>query len=165
MGDAAEENDGQIIKVPNLLRAKLGTAPGPSLDQIVAEAETALGRLQDNYETWIRDYLKGINEALAEARAGPRPDPGAIERIRKFAHEIKGQGATFGYPLLTSLGDMLHRLIEQDGAAAARNLNLIAAHIDFMNLVIKDEIRGHGGAQEKRLLAALQAAAQKVREA
>lgn len=161
MSDIADD---QVIQMPNLLRTKIGAKPGPSLDQIVAEAEAALGEMQENYEVWIRDDLASINTALAEARAGPTPNPEAIGRIRKLAHEIKGQGATFGYPLLTTLGHMLHTLIDRHQAIAARNLHLIAGHIDFMNLVIKDEIRDQGGLTEHELLATLEAATKKVLE-
>ena len=152
----------QVIKVPNLLRAKVGNKPGPDLDQIVQQAEAALDDMQDQYEEWIRDYLKTINAALSDARAGVPPDPDAIARIRKASHEIKGQGQTFGYPLLTQAGHMLHGFIERDEAKAARNLDLIAAHIDFMNRVVQDGIRGDGGPQEEEVLSGLDTAVQKL---
>ena len=156
------DDKAQVIKVPNMLRAKIGNRPGMNLDTIVEQAEAALGEMQDQYETWIRDYLTTINEGLAAARAVTPPDPDAIARIRKTSHEIKGQGETFGYPLLTRAGHMLHGFIDRDEAVAARHLDLIAAHIDFMNLVVQDGVRGEGGPKEDQLLGALETAARKV---
>ncbi len=152
----------QIIKVPNLLRAKVGNRPGPDLDQIVEQAEAAIEDMQDQYEGWIRDYLETINTALSEAQASVPPNLDAIARIRKTSHEMKGQGLTFGYPLLTQVGHMLHGFIERDEANAARNLDLIAAHVDFMNLVVQKEIHGDGGPEEEQLLGALEEAARKL---
>lgn len=152
----------QIIKVPNLLRAKIGNRPGPDLSKIVEQAEAALGEMQDQYEDWIRDYLKTLNAAMSDAHASQAPDPDAIARIRKISHEIKGQGETFGYPLLTQAGHMLHGFIERDEAKAAGHLDLIAAHVDFMNLVVQDAIRGDGGPQEEKILSGLDAAARKL---
>jgi len=152
----------KIIKVPNLLRAKIGNRPGPNLNQIVKQAEAALDDMSDQYDGWIRDYLETINTAMAEARTGVPPDPSAIAQIRKTSHEIKGQGQTLGYPLLTRVGHMLHGFIDRDADCAARNLDLIAAHVDFMNLVFQKEIHGDGGPEEDQLLAALDAVARKL---
>lgn len=156
------DDKAQVIKVPNMLRAKVGNKPGVSPDTIVQQAEASLSGMQEEYESWIRDYLKTINKALAEARRGSTPNMDAIARIRRTSHEIKGQGQTFGYPLLTRVGHMLHGFIERDEAVAARHLDLIAAHVDFMNLVVQESLRGDGGAKEDELLAALEAAAQKL---
>ncbi|MFQ5467732.1 MAG: hypothetical protein ACE5DS_06300 [Kiloniellaceae bacterium] len=156
--------DGTVIKVPNLLRAKVGTAPGPSLDKIVAEAEKALDGLQSQSRAWIQDYLATLAETVESARAGAMPKIEAIERVRKIAHDIKGQGATFGYPLLTVVGHMLHGFTERDPAAAARHLEVVAAHVNFMNLVIKHEIHDTGGPQVARMLSGLESAAAKVRD-
>jgi len=156
--------DGTVIKVPNLLRAKVGTAPGPSLDQIVAEAEKALNGLQAQSRVWIQEYLAALAETVDTARAGTAPKIEAIDRVRKIAHDIKGQGTTFGYPLLTVVGHMLHGFTERDPEAAARHLEVVAAHVDFMNLVIKHEIHDSGGPQVAHMLSALKTAAAKVRD-
>jgi chemotaxis protein histidine kinase CheA len=99
---------------------------------------------------------------LLRAKIGNKPDPDAIATIRKTSHEIKGQGQTLGYPLLTQAGHMLHGFIERDEACATRNLDLIAAHIDFMDLIVQKEIRGDGGPEEEMLLGALDQAARKL---
>ena len=156
------DDKAQVIQVPNLLRAKIGNKPGPDLDQIVKDAEAAISDMQEQGEDWIRDYLKTINEALERARAQVPPDPEAITLICKTSHELKGQAGTFGYPLLTVAAKLLQRFIERDPSVAARHLDLIAAHIDFMNLVVQNSIQGDGGPQEDQLLTALETAAQKL---
>lgn len=158
----SKDSDAQIIQPPNLLRAKIGTKPGPDLDRIVAQAETALDGLKDQYETWIRDYLDAIVKALDEARASHPPDPAAIAQIRKISHELKGQGETFGYPLLTQSGHMLHGLIDKDERLASRNLSLIAAYVDFMNLVVKNEVHDMVGLDAAQLMSALETATKKL---
>jgi hypothetical protein len=152
----------RIIKVPNLLRAKIGNKPGPNLDQIVKQAEAALDDMSDQHERWIRDYLKTINAAMSKAQASVPPDPEAIATIRKTSHEIKGQGLTLGYPLLTRVGHMLHGFIERDEACAARNLDVVAAHINFMNFVVQKELHCDGGREEDMLLGALDEAVKKL---
>ena len=157
-----KDSGAQVIRPPNLLRAKIGTDPGPDLSRIVAQAEAALDGMKDQYETWIRDYLSAIGKALDEARASHPPDPAAIAQIRKISHELKGQGETFGYPLLTQAGHMLHGMIDRDERAASRNLPLIAAYIDFMNIVVKNEVHDLGGLDEAQLMSALETATKKL---
>ena len=152
----------QIIEGSKLLRAKTGNRPGPDSNQVVMHAEAAPDDMSDQNEGRIRNYIETINTAMSQALASVPPSPDAISQIRKIAKEIKGQGLSLGYPLLTQVGHMLYSFIDRDDLCAGRNLNLIAAHIDFMNLVVQLNLRGDGGPQEEQLLAALYKAAHKL---
>jgi len=154
------DNDSRVFTPPNLLRAKVGNKPGPNLNQIVAKAEAALGELQEEYEVWIRDDLKALRAAVASLRQ--ELDPTILERVKILGHEIKGQGATYGYPLLTTVGHLLYTFIERDADVAARHLELIDAHVDFMALILSEKIDDQGGLQAQGILAGLQDAAKKA---
>ena len=158
MGD----DEARIIRPPNTLKAKLGSGAGTSLDIILADAEKALESMENQYKEWLADYIASLETALATAQGTTPPDPEAITRIRKTAHEIKGQGATFGYPLLSEAGYLLFRLTDQPSEQAAQWLELIAAFINFMGLIVREDIRGNGGKKESQLLAALEAATKKA---
>ncbi len=150
------DDEVRIFTPPNLLRAKVGDKPGPDLDQIVAKAEAALTELQDDYEVWIRDDLQTLRDAVVSLRR--EFDPKVLERIKTLAHEIKGQGSTYGYPLLTNLGHMLYGFIDRDADVAARHLDLIYAHVDFMTLVLNQGIHDQGDATAQGILAGLETA-------
>lgn len=150
----------RVFTPPNLLRAKVGDKPGLSLDQIVAKAEAALGELQEDYEVWIRNDLKTLRDAVASLHQ--TRDPTVLERIKILGHEIKGQGTTYGYPLLTTAGDLLYRFIAQDATVAAAHLDLIDAHVDFMALILNEKIDDQGGLQAQCILEGLRQAAQRA---
>jgi len=154
------DNKPQIIVPPNLLRAKVGNKPGPDLDQMVASAQAAINEMKNDFEVWIRDDLKALQEAVAAMRQDA--DPALLEVIKTHAHEIKGQGSTYGYPLLTVVGDLLYRFVDSDAKVAAQNLTLIGAHVDFMALVLSQGIHDQGDAQAQGILAGLQDAARKA---
>jgi chemotaxis protein histidine kinase CheA len=154
------DGNARIFTPPNMLRAKVGNKPGPDLDQIVAKAEAALIELKDDYEVWIRGDLKTLREAVASLRQ--KNDPATLERIKIMGHEIKGQGATYGYPLLTTVGHLLYTFIEMDANVAAQNLDLIDAHVDFMALILAEKIDDEGGLQAQGILAGLQDAAKRA---
>ena len=123
-------------------------------------AEAAIDELREEYEVWIRDDLKTLHDAVASLRKGD--DPSALERIKILGHDIKGQGATYGYPLLTTVGDLLYIFIERDADVAQRHLDLIDAHVDFMALILSEKIDDQGGLQAQGILAGLQDAAKKA---
>ena len=154
------DDDASVFAPQNLLRAKIGTKPGPNLDQIVAKAEAAIGELSEQYEVWIRDDLKTLRTAVASLRK--EADPAILERIKILGHEIKGQGATYGYPLLTTVGHLLYIFIDRDSDVAARHLDLIDAHVNFMALILSENIDDQGGLQAQCILASLQNAADKA---
>ena len=157
----SDDNDSsRVFTPPNLLRAKVGNKPGPDLDQIVAKAEAALTELQEDYEVWIRDDLKTLRDAVADLRQ--EVNPAVLERIKILSHEIKGQGSTYGYPLLTTVGHFLYGFIDRDADVAGRNLALIDAHVDFMALVLSQKIHDEDDPLAQGILSGLQDAANKA---
>lgn len=158
----SDRSEAQIIKMPNRLRAKTGTALGPTLDEIIADAEAALDGLEVHYEDWIRDYLAEFKAAMSAALADPLAAGEPLDKIRRVSHEVKGQGATFGYPLLTTVAHLLHRLVANHPDLAMKHLGIVAAHIDFMAIVVRDKIRDSGGRRENEIVAGLQAATQRI---
>ena len=157
-----DDNEARVFTPFNTLRAKIGNKPGPNLDQIVANAEAALDDMKVEFEVWIRDDLQALRDALTALRETTAADPAILARIKTLSHEIKGQGATYGYPLLTIVGDLLHGFIECDPEVAAKHLSLLDAHVDFMTLVLAQEIRDEGDARVRKILAALVEAAKKA---
>ena len=57
---------------------------------------------------------------------------------------MKGQGGSFGYQLMTSIGDMLCGLVEGRQEAPPDLIEAIQVHIATMKLVIRTYGRGWG---------------------
>jgi chemotaxis protein histidine kinase CheA len=159
-----DDDEAQVFTPFNMLRAKIGNKPGPDLDQIVASAEAALEDLKEEFEVWIRDDLRALRDAVAALRKTPA-DPEILARVQTLSHEIKGQGATYGYPLLTTVGDLLHGFIQRNPAVAGKNLHLLDAHVDFMTLVLGRGIHDEGDQRARNILAGLRNAAKKAHAA
>ena len=124
--------------------------PPPDIDpEALARAEAALEGLSSRYLSWAEADIRALTECFAriEARSGTAP----LAELFAIAHDIKGQAATFGYPLLTRIGQALCRLIERDPAATAE----IGAHVAAMAQVVRGRLEGDGGAAGRRLLAEL----------
>ncbi|MDY0871876.1 Hpt domain-containing protein [Dongia rigui] len=133
----------------------------------LARAEAAVADLAKSYVTWASADVDKCTEHLATARAvqpvanipeGAVDDRMiAVQALYAIAHNIKGQGSSFGFPLMTRLGDSLCRLTRAKRPIPDADLNLIQAHLDAMRLVLAQNIRGDGGAIGDKLAQRLEA--------
>lgn len=123
--------------------------------EALARAEAALSALSDDYLRWVKADLAALSDTIAGLRsADPAEWLAAKARLFAIAHDIKGQAATFGFPLLTSLGHTLCREVENAAADAAlvdRLEALSAAMVEVISL----RLEGDGGARGRDLLARL----------
>jgi chemotaxis protein histidine kinase CheA len=122
----------------------------PTLDTLVAD-----------YEQWTLSALAGMRAALGEAQAHPESPAEPLRRIFEAAHDLKGQGTSFGYPLITRIAQSLCRLGHRpcDAAGAAEHLRVVAAHLDVLALILQKQIRGDGGPLGAKLAAKLESMA------
>lgn len=135
-------------------------AGGTELDpEALARADAALAALSRDYLRWVQADVATVTTILNGVRMdGAACWAGECRRLFAVAHEIKGQGATFGYPLMTALGkavcDLLHGGPALDAPLLARLDALGAA----MTLVVEQELCGDGGARGHELMTELRLA-------
>ncbi len=152
----------QVINPPNTLRAKVPKTGGPSVAEMVADAETALQEIKDNYEAVVQADIRRIDNALSRTKEMPTAAADALQEIFGISHDIKGQAASLDYPLLTAIAQSLCRFISTSEAAALNGLDVVSAHARAMGTVVAHTIRGDGGEHGKKLLGALDAAVGKA---
>ena len=84
-----------------------------------------------------------------------------FEEISLIGHELRGQGGTFGYPLITIFGKSLYDVTKAPCRQDDANLEIVKAHIDTMRAVLREKIEGDGGAVGQALFKALKMAISK----
>ena len=105
----------------------------------VRAAEAAVAALADSFLEWIGEDIGGDNQP--ELRA-----------IFEVVHNVKGQGGSFGYDLLTKIGGSLCDYLRVEAASAdEKQLKVIAAHFAAMDFVLEKNIQGNGGAIGEQL--------------
>tara|TARA_R110002072_G_scaffold65907_1_gene162873 strand:+ start:2175 stop:2657 length:483 start_codon:yes stop_codon:yes gene_type:complete len=136
----------ETITPPNpLAKAKSGDGPVKIDPNVLREAEQAVDELQGDYPIWAQKDIDGLREAMALGKKGPDTLPQAIADIYKYALDLKGQGGGFGYDLITSIGDLLTKFMEERDQVSHRDFEIICAHVDAMQAVIRQDIKGDGG--------------------
>lgn len=109
--------------------------------------------LQDNYLQWTETALADMRTHHARLCSNPQ-DTTIISDIFSIAHNIKGMGASFGFPLMTETGVSFCRYIRSlDGQDI--DPEVIEAHIRSLEVILSNRIQGDGGDIGRELIDSL----------
>ena len=130
---------------------------GGALGPVLARAEAAIADLAKDYSAWALADVAKSRTALAAAVADPAHRAAHVEALFRISHDLKGQGSSFGYPLVTKIGHSLCALTRDRGMAYEdKHLELAQAHVDAIQLVLTKGIKGDGGKVGAELIAKLE---------
>jgi chemotaxis protein histidine kinase CheA len=140
--------DHEVITPPNKLQGAVGRAVDG--DDPVARAEAALAQLSSEFTDWMHDECEQLDHARRNVRqngltALPR------EALFRAAHDIKGQAATLGFPLVAEIAGSLCRLIEEAHDPKRIPLELIDQHVDAVRAIIREHDRPNAEAIAAKL--------------
>jgi len=148
-------NPPQVIRPPNPLRAKVGGFGGIDADAI-AKAEAALKAMSAQFGQWLNDEIVKLDQAQADIRAkGYTPE--TAEALYFRAHDLKGLGATYQYPLVTRIASSLCRMMDDADKRMQASVAILDAHIDAIRAVVRDEIQTDEHPVGRELAEALEA--------
>lgn len=149
-----------IIRSRNRLKEMAqGGARGESgvdpalLDKAMAEVQSAT----EDFSAIAAETITAMREDLANAQeAAERATH--VKRIQGQAHELRNQGGTFGYPLVSRVAKSLYQYTGARRDASDSHLTVIKAHIDTLAALLHHKVDGDGGEIGRQLIDALKAA-------
>ena len=131
----------QFIQPPNTLRLKVGGSRFGGIDPAaLAKAEAALANLSSQFDEWLNDELRKLDAARADIGAQGYTSSTA-ENLYLRAHDMKGLGGTYGYPLITRVAASLCKLTDEETVRMKAPLFLIDAHLDAIKAIVRDQIK------------------------
>ena len=134
-----KSNQAQIIPAPNALKLKIGGKLSLDIDAI-ARAEAALKSLSGQFAEWLQDEVNKLEAARAGVRAqGLTAQTAEVLYMR--AHDLKGLGTTYEFPLISRIAASLCKLIDEPTNRDKAPLYLIDAHIDAIKAAVRDNIK------------------------
>lgn len=137
----SDPKPGQMFQAPNALRLKVGGGRLGAIDPAaIAKAEAALKSLSGNFTQWLNDEIAKLEAARQVVRT-ESPTAENMESLYLRAHDLKGLGATYGYPLITRVAGLLCRLIDDKAKRLQAPMSLIDAHIDAIKAAARDDIK------------------------
>lgn len=156
----------EIIKAPNSLKkARLGSGPAKLDKALLDRAEAAVQKLEVNYNEWVKDDLDEIEKTLRVLIAADGKDSEALRALYRVVFDTKGQGGSFGFPLLTEVAGSLAEFVSDKTELDRFAIEVAAAHVSAMRAIIKENVRDDGGQTGAALVEGLQALVAKARAA
>ena len=139
MSQPASRN-GQVFAAPTTLRDRLGPRFGRIDADAIAKAEAALKGLSSQFGQWLRDEIVKL-DASREAIRVNGCSRATFDSLYTRAHDLKGLGATYEFPLVTRIAASLCKLLGEGDARPATPLPLVDAHISAIKASVRDDIR------------------------
>ncbi len=131
----------ELIIAPGSLRDKVKvTGSGPVDTAPIERAERALQQLSVAFDGWLKEEV----DALLKAREAVRSQGLSKEtrtELHRAAHDLKGQGETYGYPLITSVCSTLCKLFESAREPDLIPVEIIDHHVDAVRNMMKMKIK------------------------
>ena len=121
------------------------------IPEAVRAAEAAVAALADNFTEWMRADLDKALASLAAAKELQPDNASQLREIFDVCHNVKGQGGSFGYGLITDVGDSLCNFLRDAESASDRKLKVVEAHLNAIKFILDREIQGDGGPVGKQI--------------
>lgn len=127
----------------------------PKIDmEAIRRAEESLKALSSNFGDWIKDEVEKLIAAHAAFKA--TPDAQTLKSLFAAAHDLKGQGATYEYPLITDIASVMCKLLDDRTVEFAQtHAKLVAAHVQAMQAALAHEMKTQDDPAAKALLGEL----------
>jgi hypothetical protein len=115
----------------------------PSIaDEVLAKAEAAIDRLAAEYPRHAGRDIADMDR-YAENMASDQDNRTAhYNEILRIAHDVRGQGALFGYPLITRCAGSLCRATRLLEAHDRVVLDIVRAHVAAMQAILETGVNG-----------------------
>lgn len=148
-------NPVQVIQAPNTLKLRMGSKFGGIDAAAIAKAEAALKSLSGNFSEWLQEEVTKLETARQTIRTEGL-NVQTAETLYFRAHDLKGLGTTYEFPLVTRIAASLCKLIDDPDTRLDAPMFLVDAHIDAIRAAVRDDIRTDTHPVGKVLIAELE---------
>lgn len=128
----------QFIEPPSHLGDKVPRSGGPTPAEAIVKALQLADELMEGFQGWAIDDLQRLWTAFG---SGNRSSVD-VRELFTTAHEIRGQGGTFGFPLMTLIADSLCKFLEPRSTLNDIELEIVRVHILALKAVFAQNLKG-----------------------
>ena len=122
----------------------------------IADAEAKLAALAEQYEALVQQDLDELHSLVARFDTEPAARPAIADQMYTISHNIKGQGASFGYQMLTDIANSLCVFLRDHETPTDGHSQIIRHHLSAMKVVVDKHIKGDGGDLGRQVVLKLQ---------
>ncbi|MFO7482909.1 hypothetical protein [Oceanibaculum nanhaiense] len=151
-GDKPSGKTHEVIQPRNKLREMVGGGKQALGNDTLRKAETAAKKVQDktDYTGHAQTNLTRLMVAYDRAQGEERAE--ALHDMFEISHDMRGEGGSFGFPLVTQIGDILCKYLTALKSPDALEPPIVKLHIDALKVVINQRLRGEGDDTAKQVV-------------
>lgn len=131
---------GRVFAAPTALRDRVGSRFGKIDPDAIAKAEAALKGLSAQFGQWLQDEV-GKLEAARDLIRSDGANQFSLDKLYGHAHDLKGLGATYEYPIVTRIAGSLCKLLGDGDTRLRAPLPLVYAHVDAIRAAVRDGVK------------------------
>lgn len=137
---AKPDQDAEIINPPNMLQIKIGGPISAGDLHLIEKAEEAMKDLRGDFGAWLEEEVVKLEEAAKVVKdTGLKGDEGEQLFIR--AHDLRGLGSTYEFPIITRLAKSLTKMIDMPEKRQEASRALALAHVGAIRAALSQNIR------------------------
>ncbi len=133
------------MEFPRMTSNADNRAPVDQQGQVPSGTEAAIAALSRQFEAMLPALVGAITADITALAAADAGHDAILARLRAQVHDLKGQGTSFGYPLVTEFGQSLSHLLAEVATPDAATLSRIVLHGDLLTAVAAHRLSGDGG--------------------
>jgi chemotaxis protein histidine kinase CheA len=123
----------EVIHMPNRLIGKAGAFRAG--EAAIAAAEAAASAVSLKFPSLVNEETARLLTCWAGIRGRETPDTAPLGEMRRIAHDLKGQGTTMGWPLVSAIARSLSAILAE-GAAGPHVTAAIDTHLAALQAVV-----------------------------
>ena len=145
-------------RLQNALRNKVAgglitpQVKGEIPSNLIEDAERQLEEATLEFRRWSLEYLGELSGFCKKALTETANRSQYFSNINRLAMRLRGQGSTFGYPLISTISTMLYDVTVDGCTEDEKSIKIAEHHIESMRAVIRDEIIGDGDQVGRQLV-------------
>ncbi len=134
-----------LIDPPRRLGQKVQKTGGPTPEIAILSAVNAADDLMNGYQGWAVDDLEALWNSFRNLAGRDEIEPVDIKEMFDIAHEVRGHGGSFGFPLISLIGDSLCKFIDGRSRLDNADLGVVQIHIMALKAVFRQNLKGPCG--------------------
>ena len=147
----------EIYQRHNQLKDKISYGSDGVDMATIARAEAVIVGMQGEFIAWFQNDIETLQNRFNTAVALPVEERAReMTALRVSVHDMKGQGGSFGFPLVTNIANTLGQFMDACAEFGPRELEVMRVHIDALRLVVNERIIRNGGRKGEKLLRSLE---------
>jgi len=133
------------------LRELVVTEDGEDVDALLARTEGIVAALQEQFASGMQDRLDRLGELFFRGWETLATRDATVQSMRRVLHDLKGEGGTFGFDLITEISELFGGYLRETPGALQKR-DAVVGYLEALRMVWNERIEGEGNVATRAML-------------